>query len=349
MPSARALTCPTAATTRASATQRLRWVADIALALHRIPKPVIAKVNGVAVGAGMNLALGCDLVVASEQARFSEIFARRGLTIDFGGSWLLPRLVGMHRAKELALLADIISAKEAEEMGLVNRVVSAGELDAFVDDWAERLAAGPPIALGMTKRLLSNSFSMTMDEALEAEGMAQSVNSGTEDTAGGHPRVPRKARPQVQGPVGGAPGRRPGQPSRFLWKRPPFMMAERWAPWSWKSLRLSSGLPSTISRSAKAPGAITPSLPSWRRTRAPTVVAEWMTSMRRHHLAANQELAALLLLELPEQIAAVGHGHARPLGRARASGARAPAPRRSWPSISGVMPNCRRAAPSSPS
>ncbi len=145
------------------AMQRLHWVADIALALHRIPKPVIAKVNGVAVGAGMNLALGCDLIVASEQARFSEIFARRGLTIDFGGSWLLPRLVGMHRAKELALFADIISAKEAAEMGLVNRV--------------------PPIALGMTKRLLSSSFSMTMDEALEAEGMAQSVNSGTEDTA----------------------------------------------------------------------------------------------------------------------------------------------------------------------
>ena len=160
---------------------RLHWVADIALALHRIPKPIIAKVNGVAVGAGLNLALGCDLIVASESARFSEIFARRGLTIDFGGSWLLPRLIGMHRAKELAFFADIISAKEAAELGLVNRVVSSTELDAFVTDWADRLAAGPPIALSMTKRLLTNSFSMTMDEALEAEGMAQSVNSGTED------------------------------------------------------------------------------------------------------------------------------------------------------------------------
>jgi 2-(1,2-epoxy-1,2-dihydrophenyl)acetyl-CoA isomerase len=160
---------------------RLRWVADIVLALHRIPKPVIAKVNGVAAGAGMNLALGCDLIVASEAARFSEIFARRGLTIDFGGSWLLPRLIGMHRAKELAFFADIISAKEAAELGLVNRVVPAAELDAFVDDWAARLAAGPPIALSMTKRLLTNSFAMSMDEAVEAEGMAQTVNSGTED------------------------------------------------------------------------------------------------------------------------------------------------------------------------
>ena len=162
---------------------RLRWVADIALALHRISKPIIAKVNGVAVGAGMNLALGCDLIVASETARFSEIFARRGLSVDFGGSWLLPRLIGMHRAKELALLADIISAKEAADLGLVNRVVAPDQLDAFVADWADRLAAGPPLALSMTKRLLSNSFSVSMDEALEAEGMAQSVNSGTEDTA----------------------------------------------------------------------------------------------------------------------------------------------------------------------
>jgi 2-(1,2-epoxy-1,2-dihydrophenyl)acetyl-CoA isomerase len=160
---------------------RLHWVADIALALHRIPKPVVAKVNGVAVGAGLNLALGCDLIVASESARFSEIFARRGLTVDFGGTWLLPRLIGMHRAKELAFFADIISAKEAAEIGLVNRVVASSQLDAFVADWADRLAAGPPLALAMTKRLLTNSFSMTMDEALEAEGMAQSVNSGTED------------------------------------------------------------------------------------------------------------------------------------------------------------------------
>jgi 2-(1,2-epoxy-1,2-dihydrophenyl)acetyl-CoA isomerase len=163
-------------------TMRLHWVADIALALHRIPKPVIAKVNGIAVGAGLNLALGCDLIVASETARFSEIFARRGLSIDFGGSWLLPRLIGMHRAKELALFADIISAKEAADMGLFNRVVPAADLDAFVADWASRLAAGPPIAMAMTKRLLTNSFSMTMDEALEAEGMAQSVNAGTEDS-----------------------------------------------------------------------------------------------------------------------------------------------------------------------
>ena len=178
---------------------RLHWVADIALALHRIPKPVIAKVNGVAVGAGLNLALGCDLIVASEQARFSEIFARRGLSVDFGGSWLLPRMIGMHRAKELAFFADILSAKEAADMGLVNRVVPAGQLDAFVADWANRLAAGPPLALSMTKRLLSNSFSMTMDEALEAEGMAQSVNAGTEDAPEAIKAFLEKREPKFKG------------------------------------------------------------------------------------------------------------------------------------------------------
>jgi enoyl-CoA hydratase/carnithine racemase len=178
---------------------RLHWIADIALALHRIPKPVIAKVNGVAVGAGMNLALGCDLIVASEQARFSEIFARRGLAVDFGGSWLLPRLVGMHRAKELAFFADIITAKDAAEMGLVNRVVPAGELDAFVTDWADRLAAGPPIALALSKRLLTNSLSMTMDEALEAEGMAQTVNVSTEDAREALQAFLHKREPRFQG------------------------------------------------------------------------------------------------------------------------------------------------------
>ena len=148
-----------------------------------MPKPTVAKVNGVAVGAGLNMALGCDLIVASDEARFSEIFARRGLSIDFGGSWILPRLIGLHKAKELALFADIISAKEALDMGLVNRVVPATDLDRFVDDWAHRLAAGPPLTLSMTKTMLNNSFMVSMDQALEDEGRCQTVNFGTADTA----------------------------------------------------------------------------------------------------------------------------------------------------------------------
>lgn len=160
----------------------MRHVGDVALALHRLPQPTIAKVRGVAVGAGCNLALGCDLVVAGDTARFSEIFAKRGLSIDFGGSWLLPRRVGLHKAKELAFFADIIDATEAERIGLVNRVVADGELDAFVDDWAQRLAAGPPIAVAMTKRLLDNSMQVTLEEALDDEGMSQTINFSTRDT-----------------------------------------------------------------------------------------------------------------------------------------------------------------------
>ena len=160
----------------------MRHVGDVALALARLPQPTVAKIGGVAAGAGANLAFGCDLIVASDEARFSEIFARRGLSVDFGGTWLLPRMIGLHRAKELAFFADIISAKEAEGFGLVNRVVPAGQLDAFVDDWARRLAAGPPIALAQTKRMLNNAFEVTLEQALEDEGWSQTVNFGTKDT-----------------------------------------------------------------------------------------------------------------------------------------------------------------------
>jgi len=159
----------------------MRFIGEVALSLHRIPKPTIAKVNGVAAGAGCNLALGCDLVVASDEARFSEIFSRRGLSVDFGGSWLLPRLVGIHKAKELAFFADVISAKEANELGIVNRVVPAADLDRFVDDWASKLAAGPPVGLSLTKAMLNNGLNISMEQALEDEGRSQSMNFSSED------------------------------------------------------------------------------------------------------------------------------------------------------------------------
>jgi 2-(1,2-epoxy-1,2-dihydrophenyl)acetyl-CoA isomerase len=177
----------------------MRHVGDVALALHRLPMPTIAKVRGVAVGAGCNMALGCDLVVASENARFSEIFARRGLSIDFGGSWVLPRLIGMHRARELAFLADIISASEAERIGLVNRLVPDAEIDEFVAAWATRLAAGPPVALSMTKRMLNNSLQVTLEQALDDEGVAQSLNFTTADTAEAMRAFVDKREPRFEG------------------------------------------------------------------------------------------------------------------------------------------------------
>ncbi len=177
----------------------MRQVGDVALALHRLPQPTIAKVRGVAVGAGANMAFGCDLVVASENARFSEIFARRGLAIDFGGSWVLPRRVGMHRAKELAFFADMFSAAQAEEMGLVNRVLPDSEVDAFVADWAARLASGPPIALAMTKRMLDNSMNVTFEQAIDDETAAQTLIFGTEDTAEAMKAFLEKRTPHFRG------------------------------------------------------------------------------------------------------------------------------------------------------
>ncbi len=177
----------------------MRKITATALALHDLPQPTIAKVNGVAAGAGCNLALGCDLIVASDVARFSEIFASRGLSLDFGGSWLLPRLVGLHKAKELAFFADVIDAAEAERLGIVNRVVPGESLDAFVDDWAQRLAAGPPLALAQSKMMLNQSLNRSMAEALEFEGASQTVNFGSEDTVNAMIAFAEKKTPEFHG------------------------------------------------------------------------------------------------------------------------------------------------------
>jgi 2-(1,2-epoxy-1,2-dihydrophenyl)acetyl-CoA isomerase len=133
-------------------------------------------VSGLAVGAGWNLALGCDLVAATPEARFSQIFARRGLSVDCGGSWLLPRLVGMQQAKRLALLAEMIDADEAYRLNLVTWVVAADRIDAFVAGLGARLAAGPPVALAQTKALLHEGADRTMRDALAGETRAQAVN-----------------------------------------------------------------------------------------------------------------------------------------------------------------------------
>jgi enoyl-CoA hydratase/carnithine racemase len=161
--------------------EHMRGVGRSAAALRAIAKPTVAKVNGVAAGAGLSLALGCDLVIASDAARFSAIFVQRGLSIDYGGSWLLPRLVGIHKAKELALLAEVIPAADAERVGIVNRVVPAAELDGEVDALVARLLTMAPVALSQTKHLLDQAMSTTFEDAVEAEAMAQVVNLGTPD------------------------------------------------------------------------------------------------------------------------------------------------------------------------
>ena len=166
-------------------------------------------VTGVAVGAGWNLALGCDFVVATSESTFSQIFAKRGLSIDLGGSWLLPRLVGLAQAKRLALLAETIDADEAHALGLVTWVVAADQIDEFVVDLGARLVAGPAIALAQTKALLNEGADRTLKDALADEARTQAVNFATADTRdrrhrGGVCGVRREALADIHGSVGGA-------------------------------------------------------------------------------------------------------------------------------------------------
>lgn len=177
----------------------MRNVSAAIQGLHDLPQPTVAKVPGVAAGAGCSLALACDLVVAGRSARFSEIFAKRGLALDGGSSWFLPRMIGLHKAKELAFFAEIVSAAEASEFGLVNRVVEDDELDAFVTDWADRLAAGPPIALGLTKKMLNSSTSLTLQQALENEAWSQSVTLASSDTRDAFAAFVEKREPNFRG------------------------------------------------------------------------------------------------------------------------------------------------------
>src|SRR5687768_2680985 len=126
------------------------WIHEAARALHRLPQPCVAAVDGPAFGAGMSLALGCDLVVASTSATFCQVFVKRGLSPDFGSTWLLPRLVGLHTAKRLAMLGDTVTAERARELGLVAEVTSPEELLQTATGIARRLADGPPLALALT-------------------------------------------------------------------------------------------------------------------------------------------------------------------------------------------------------
>ena len=170
-----------------------------ALALHRCSKPTIAAVDGVAVGAGMNLAIGCDIVIATERARFAEIFVKRGLTLDFGGTWLLPRLVGLTRARELALTGRIVDAAEALTIGLVARVVPVSELESTTAELASALAEGAPLAQSFIKRAMDRSSTMTFEQALAFEEHAQALLLASEDLIEGAAAFLEKRPPRFEG------------------------------------------------------------------------------------------------------------------------------------------------------
>lgn len=157
----------------------------LVLLMQQIEKPIIGAINGVAAGAGMGIALACDLRLASEQASFIQAFVKVGLIPDSGSTWLLPRLIGPARALELMMTGDRLSAQEALAWGLVNRVFPTQEFEAGVAEWAQHLAAGPTLALGLTKRAWRQALANSLAEALEIEAVLQDVTGASADSREG--------------------------------------------------------------------------------------------------------------------------------------------------------------------
>ncbi len=172
---------------------------QVLLAMRDAPKPIIAAVNGAAVGAGMNLALGCDIRIASTTARFAQSFVKRGLHPDWGGTYFLPRLVGTAKACELIFTGEPIGAEEALRLGLVNAVVAPEALMPATRALAARIAAGPPVALRLARRAIYRNAAADFRSALEFETFAQNACRDTEDAAEGIRAFVEKREPRFQG------------------------------------------------------------------------------------------------------------------------------------------------------
>jgi 2-(1,2-epoxy-1,2-dihydrophenyl)acetyl-CoA isomerase len=162
-------------------------------------KPVVAAVNGTAAGGGANLVLACDLVVMADHARLIEVFVKRGIMPDAGGCYLLPRIVGPQRAKELMFLGDDLSAVDCERWGIANRVVPKDQLAATVDELADRLAHGPSKAIAMTKHLVNRSFESSRQSAFEEEALAQELVTATGDKVEGLTAFAERRAPDFKG------------------------------------------------------------------------------------------------------------------------------------------------------
>jgi 2-(1,2-epoxy-1,2-dihydrophenyl)acetyl-CoA isomerase len=162
-------------------------------------KPVIASVRGTAAGIGAHLALACDLVIAADGVRFIEVFARRGLVPDGGGAYLLPRTIGLAKAKELLFFGDDLDAADAAALGLVNRVVPLDQHDAVVDEWAGRLATAPTRALALTKWLVNRSLDSDRATAFQEEALAQELNMTTHDANEGVDAFVERRQPTYRG------------------------------------------------------------------------------------------------------------------------------------------------------
>ncbi len=171
----------------------------IILAMRRLEKPIIGAINGVAAGAGISIALACDIVIAAENATFIEAFARVGLVPDTGSTWFLPRLVGTARAAEMMFTADPVDAVTAERIGLINRVVPADRLMDEAGALAARLAKSAPIALALAKRALDRTYDVTLEEALDYEAQLQSIAGRSNDHKEGVAAFVEKRAPNFKG------------------------------------------------------------------------------------------------------------------------------------------------------
>jgi len=169
------------------------------LLLQKCPKPVIAAINGVAVGGGLDLACACDIRIASDQARFAEVFIRRGMMPASGGTYFLPRLVGIDKALQLIWTGDMVDAKEAERIGLVTMVVPHDELEIATMELAEKLAKGPPLAIQKAKRAVYEGLDMDLESTLKyIAPIIQELNN-TEDHKEGARAFVEKREPVFRG------------------------------------------------------------------------------------------------------------------------------------------------------
>ena len=169
------------------------------LSIRNIAKPVICRLNGIAAGAGCSLALACDVIIASENARMSQIFVNIGLIIDAGSSYFLPRLLGSQKAFELASTGRIVEAKECFELGLVNKVVALNELDSVINQTAKMYAKSATQAIGLIKKVLNQSYHSTLEQMLELEAVNQNIAGKSDDFIEGISAFLGKTMPNFKG------------------------------------------------------------------------------------------------------------------------------------------------------